>query len=66
MTVSFNKFDTKSSPLRYDKCGSPAKYRVPNPKMAVEYVCGIHANSLNKMFERIGSDLKCIPIGKLL
>ncbi len=66
MTVSFKKFNTESSPLLYDRCGSPAKYRVPNPKMGVEFVCGIHANSLNKLFKRTGSDLKCVPIGKLL
>jgi hypothetical protein len=49
----------------YAKCGKPAKYRNPNPQMGVEYMCGIHAKSLNMTYRRIGSDLRCIPLGDL-
>lgn len=44
------------------KCDRPAKFRVPNPKMGVEYVCGIHARSLDKMFERTEQNTRCIPL----
>jgi len=49
---------------RYDslKCDKPAKFKVPNPKMGVQYVCGIHARSLDKMFERTGQKLRCLPL----
>jgi len=43
-------------------CGRPAKFRVPKPQMRVEYVCGIHAQSLNRMFEKTGQNIRCIPI----
>lgn len=46
------------------KCGRPAKFRVPKPQMLVEYVCGIHARSLDRMFEKTGQNMRCIPIGK--
>ena len=51
---------------RYDHvtCGKPAKFKVPNPQMGVEYVCGIHARSINKMFERTNQDIRCIPIAE--
>jgi hypothetical protein len=44
------------------KCGRLAKFRVPNPQMKVEYVCGIHARSINRMFEKTGQNIRCIPI----
>ena len=44
------------------KCDRPAKFRVPKPQMQVEYVCGIHALSLNRMFEKTGQNMRCIPI----
>jgi len=50
--------------LSLEKCGRPAKFRLPNPQMRVEYVCGIHARSLNKMFERTGQNTRCIPIAQ--
>jgi len=65
MTVSSPTFmiDGKGSGYDvYGKCGKPVKFRVPNPTMGVEYVCGVHARSLDKMFKRIGSDLRCIPL----
>ncbi len=46
----------------YGKCGKPAKFRVPNVEMRVEFVCGTHANSLNKMYERTGQTIRCEPI----
>jgi hypothetical protein len=46
------------------KCGRAAKFRVPSPQMGVEYVCGIHARSLNRMFERTEQDKRCIPIAQ--
>ena len=46
----------------YSKCGRPAKYRVPYVAMHVEYVCGIHARSLDKMYERTGQNIRCIPL----
>jgi hypothetical protein len=63
MTIDYSP---KSGWATYDMCGKPAKYRTPESKMGVEYVCGIHANSLDKMYKRIGSDLKCIPLDHLL
>ena len=44
------------------KCDRPAKFRVPKPKMGVVYVCGIHARSINRMFEKTGQNIRCIPI----
>ena len=44
----------------YFKCGKPAKYRVPVVEMHVEYVCGIHAKSLDKLYERTGQSIRCI------
>ncbi len=43
-------------------CGKPARYIDPRPRMGVEYVCGIHARSIDAMYRRIGSNLRCIPI----
>ena len=48
----------------YEKCGRPAKFRVPHPKMKVEFVCGIHAQSINKTLERIGSNDRCILLNQ--
>ena len=44
------------------RCSKPAKFSVPKPQMGVEYVCGIHARSLNIMFERVGSSRRCPPL----
>ena len=46
----------------YLVCHRPAKFRVPGVKTQVEYVCGIHANSLNKMYKRIGQDIRCMEL----
>jgi hypothetical protein len=59
MTIDFTP---KSNWATYGKCNKPAKFKVPNPKMGVEYVCGIHARSLDKMFERTGQNIRCLPI----
>ncbi len=50
----------------YGRCGKPAKFKNPKPEMRVEYICGIHANSLNKMYERTGQTTRCEPILKAL
>ncbi len=43
-----------------EKCNRPAKFKVPGkPKMGIEFVCGIHARSLNLMFERTGQTIRC-------
>ena len=57
--MTIGEYDFVSGDAGYSKCSKPAKYKIPHPKMGVEYVCGIHANSLNKMFKRIGSEEKC-------
>jgi len=46
---------------RFDsiKCNRVAKYRNPKPEMGIEYVCGIHARSLNQMYKRTGQDIRC-------
>ena len=59
MTVE--KYDAVGS--GYTQCGRPVKFRVPEPEMKVEFVCGIHARSLNIMSERIGRDKRCQPLG---
>lgn len=62
MTISTPRFPGGSIYLTYFLCGKPAKFRNPKPQMNVEFVCGIHARSINKTYERIGSKLRCIPI----
>ena len=46
----------------YGKCNRPVKYRVPYVAMNVEYVCGIHARSLDKLYKRTGQNIQCIPL----
>lgn len=43
-------------------CSRPAKYRLPQPKMGVEFVCGIHARPLDAMFKRMGSNQRCLKL----
>ncbi len=62
MTVEWGRFSKDSAWRSYGKCDKPAKYIVPNPKMGVNFVCGIHARSLDKMFERTGQNIKCLPL----
>lgn len=49
---------------RYEslKCNSPAKFKNPKPQMGVQYICGIHARSLDKMFEHTGQKVRCLPL----
>jgi hypothetical protein len=49
----------------YGKCYAPAKFRVPVVKMGIEYVCGTHARSMNKMFERLGQNIRCKPLKEI-
>lgn len=62
MTTEWGTFGKDSTFRSYDKCGKPAKYENPEPKMGVKYVCGIHARSLDMMYSRMGSSVRCIPI----
>jgi hypothetical protein len=62
MTIAFETYQGLTGNPSYAKCGKPAKFKVPNPKMNIEYVCGIHARSLDKMYERTGQNIKCLPI----
>ena len=48
----------------YYECGRPAKFIVPKPEMGVEYVCGIHARSLDLMYKRTGQELRCQPLNE--
>jgi hypothetical protein len=52
----------KDFPYEYRKCGKPAKYKCPEIKMKVEFVCGHHKNSVNAFYKRIGSKLECEEI----
>lgn len=56
MTVETFDFGTN-----YFKCGKPAKYITPKDKMNPRkmFVCGIHKNSVDKMYENIGSSKRC-------
>ena len=44
----------------YYKCERPTKFVNPDGK----YICGIHARAENLMYERIGSEARCLPIAK--
>ena len=59
MTISWGTYGKDSIHLSYGKCNKPAKYKNPKPKMGVEYICGIHARSLDKTYERIGQITRC-------
>jgi len=46
--------------LHYFPCGKPAKYISPKEKGGRQmYLCGIHKNSVDAMYKRIGSDKRC-------
>lgn len=49
---------------RYERipCDRPAKFKNPKVQMGIEYVCGIHASSLNKMYKRINQNIECVPL----
>ena len=57
MTVG--EFSLVSGAAGYGKCNRPAKFKVPEPQMGVEFVCGIHARSLNMMYKRTGKNITC-------
>jgi hypothetical protein len=57
MTVG--EYNLVSGSKGYGKCNRPAKFKIP-PQMGVEFVCGIHANSLNKMYERTHQHIRCV------
>ena len=63
MTIALPEFPDSKASLVYFPCGKPAKYINPKPKMGIEYICGIHASSLNKMYKRTGQNIRCQPIG---
>lgn len=62
MTISWDTFGTNTGWESYGKCGKPAKYRNPEPDMGVEFVCGVHARSINKFYERVGKEIRCVPL----
>lgn len=44
-------------------CGKPAKYKSPEKIMGrIYYLCGIHKNSLNKFYEKLGNNKRCIKL----
>ena len=57
--MTIGEYDPVSGNAAYGKCGRPAKYKVPKPEMGIEFVCGIHANSLDKMYQRTGQSIRC-------
>lgn len=61
MTMEYDCTVGRSSHVN---CDRPAKFKVPNPQMRVEYVCGIHARSLNRMFEKTNQNIRCMPLGQ--
>ena len=44
----------------YYPCGKTAKWKNPENQHPM-FLCGIHRNSLDKMYKRINSDLRCLP-----
>ena len=60
--MTIGGWDSVTLSESYGKCGRPAKFKNPTPKMGVEFVCGIHARSLDKMYERTGSKLRCLKL----
>lgn len=62
MTISLPEFPGSKLYFVCCLCGRPAKFRNPKPEMKVEYVCGIHARSLDKLFERTGQKYRCEPL----
>lgn len=59
MTISY---DTGLGCDGYEKCNRPAKFKAPEAAMNVEFVCDIHARSLDKMYKRTGQNIKCLPL----
>lgn len=64
MTISWGEFGKNSGWKVYDRCGKKAKFKVPKPKQGIEYVCGIHANSLRAMYKRVGQEDNLIPLSE--
>lgn len=60
--MTIGEYDFVSGNAGYGKCPHPAKFINPKPQMGVKYVCGIHAHSIDKMFERTGQNIRCTPI----
>ena len=49
----------------YFKCGKPAKYMTPKDPITNKTgfpVCGLHKNSVDAFFKRIGSNERCKPL----
>jgi hypothetical protein len=59
MTIFCGRIDGR---LGSCTCNRPAKFRNPRPHMGIKFVCGIHAHSLDAMYKRINSKLRCVPI----
>lgn len=49
----------------YYICGKPAKFKSPEKIFGrIYFLCGLHANSVNKTYIRKKSPLRCIPLTK--
>ncbi len=59
MTISY---DTGLGCDGYGKCGRPAKFKAHEVAMNVEFVCGIHARTLDKFYKRTGKNIRCLPL----
>lgn len=57
--MTIGEWDSVSGSGGYGKCSRPAKFRTPVVRMGVEFVCGIHARSLDLMYERTGQKIRC-------
>ena len=59
--MTMETFDFRAN---YFKCGKPAKYITPKESLSGKqmFVCGIHKNSVDALYERISSDKRCTKI----
>lgn len=49
----------------YPVCGRPTKWKTPKEiKGKTRYLCGIHANEINRMLMRLGKTARCLPMTK--
>ena len=64
MTVQYELYPELRcfSEIGYCKCNRPAKFRVPTPFMGVEYVCGMHARSVDATYRRVKVSDRCIKL----
>ena len=63
--MTIGEWDSVSGSGGYAKCGRLAKFRNPKPSMGIEYICGIHARSLDAMYKRTRQEIRCQPLSQL-